>query len=152
MTDTERTGSNPPGERERWETPAPRQESDAWRGWITFAGAMLILLGAFQVIEGLVALFARGFYAVGPQGLIVSVDYNAWGWLHLIIGVVVIAAGAGILTGQTWARVLGIIFAGLSAIVNLAFLAANPFWAIIIIAVDVVVIYALAVHGREMQT
>src|SRR3954451_18280212 len=106
MTDTERTRSNPSGESGRWETPASRQDSESWRGWITFAGAMLILLGAFQVIEGLVALFARGFYAVGPQGLIVSVDYNAWGWLHLIIGVVVIAAGADTLTGQTWASVL----------------------------------------------
>jgi len=151
MTDTERTRSNPSGESGRWETPASRQDSESWRGWIVFAGAMMILLGAFQVIEGLVALFARGFYAVGPQGLVVNVDYNAWGWVHLIIGIVLVAAGAGILAGQTWARVLGIIFAGLSAVVNLAFMAANPFWAMIVIAVDVVVIYALAVHRRQMQ-
>jgi hypothetical protein len=136
----------------RSETTASRQQPSDWGGWITFAGTMMILLGSFQVIEGLVALLSPGFYAVGPQGLLISVDYNAWGWLHLGIGVVLVAAGGGLFTGQSWARVIGIVLAGLSALVNLAFVAAYPFWSIIVIAVDVVVIYALSVHGREMPS
>jgi hypothetical protein len=134
------------------EAPAPRQQPSNWGGWITFAGTMMILLGSFQVIEGLAALLSPGFYAVGPEGLLVSVDYNAWGWVHLGIGVVLVAAGGGLFTGQTWARVIGIVLAGLSALVNLAFIAAYPFWSIIVIAVDIVVIYALSVHGREMPS
>ena len=113
---------------------------------------MMIMLGTFQGIEGLVALLNRGFYAVGPEGLVVSVDYNAWGWLHLVIGLVLLATGLGVMTGQTWARVVGIVLAALSAVVNLAFMAAYPFWSIIVIFVDIVVIYALAVHGRQMRT
>jgi hypothetical protein len=113
---------------------------------------MMVLLGAFQVIEGLVALLRRGFYVVAPQGLVVDVDYNTWGWVHLIIGVVVAATGLGVLAGRTWARVVGVVFAGLSAIVNLAFFPAYPFWAAIVIVVDIVVIYALCVHGRQILT
>jgi hypothetical protein len=150
MTDTERTRSR--SDREYASGPGAQEQPGDWRGWITFAGVMMILLGAFQVIEGLVALLARGFYAVGPEGLVVSVDYNAWGWLHLVIGLVLIATGLGVMTGQTWARVVGIVFAGLSALVNLAFMAAYPFWSVIVIFVDIVVIYALAVHGRQMRT
>ena len=128
------------------------EEATGWVGWIWFAGVMMILLGTFQGIEGLVALLNRGFYAVGPEGLVVNVDYNAWGWLHLVIGLVLVATGLGIMTGQTWARVVGIFLAALSAVVNLAFMAAYPFWSIIVIFVDIVVIYALAVHGRQMRT
>jgi hypothetical protein len=150
MTDTDRTRSGPPREYASW--PDAQERSGDWRGWITFAGVMMIMLGTFQGIEGLVALLNRGFYAVGPEGLVVSVDYNAWGWLHLVIGLVLVATGLGVMTGQTWARVVGIVLAALSALVNLAFMAAYPFWSIIVIFVDIVVIYALAVHGRQMRT
>lgn len=117
-----------------------------------FAGIMMILLGAFQIIEGLVALFARGYYVVGPNGLVLTVNYATWGWVHFGIGVVAVLAGLGVLAGQAAARVVGIIFAALSAIVNLGFIAAYPIWSIIVIILDVIVIYALAVHGREMRT
>ncbi|GAA4731017.1 membrane protein [Actinomycetospora chibensis] len=150
MTDTDRTRSGPPQNDASWSD--ARERSGDWRGWITFAGVMMILLGTFQGIEGLVALLHRGFYAVGPEGLVVNVDYNAWGWLHLVIGLVLVATGLGVMTGQTWARVVGIGLAALSAVVNLAFMAAYPFWSVIVIFVDIVVIYALAVHGRQMRT
>jgi uncharacterized membrane protein len=123
-----------------------------WAGWVTFAGIMLILLGSFQTIEGLVAIFKDGYYLVGPEGLVVNVDYTTWGWTHLIIGILAILTGAGLLAGNTAARVAGVVLAALSAIVNLAFLAAYPVWSTIIIAVDVIVIYAIVVHGRELKT
>ena len=126
-----------------------------WVGWIIFAGVTMIVLGAFSIIEGLVAAFQPAYYHTvsGLYGnqLIVHVNYATWGWVHFGIGVAAVLVGFGVMTGQMWARVLGIAIAVISAIVNLAFLAAFPVWGIIIIAIDVLVIYALAVHGREMR-
>jgi hypothetical protein len=82
----------------------------------------------------------------------VSVDYTAWGWVHLIAGVVVALAGFGVMVGQMWARVLGVVLAVVSAIVNIGFLAAYPVWSAILITLDVLVIYALTVHGREVKS
>jgi hypothetical protein len=122
-----------------------------WVGWVFFAGLMLIMVGIFQAIDGLVALFKDDYYAVRPDGLVVNVDYTAWGWTHLIFGVLLVLVGLGLLMGQTWARVAGIILATLSAIANFAFIAAYPVWSIMIITIDVLVIYALAAHGKEVR-
>lgn len=136
--------------------PRPRRheassEPTGWTGWVVFGAVMMILLGSFQVIAGLVALFDEGYYLVGPNGLVVDVDYTAWGWTHLLVGVVALAAGFGLFTGATWARVLGITVAVISAIVNFGFVAASPFWAVTMITLDVLVIYAIAAHGKEME-
>ena len=123
----------------------------AWAGWVIFAGVMMIMLGSFQIIEGLVALFDDGFYAVASNGLVVNVDYNTWGWVHTIIGIVAIAAGLGLLAGNLAARIVGVGVAFLSALVNLAFISAYPIWSTIMIVIDVVVIFAIIVHGRELK-
>jgi hypothetical protein len=122
-----------------------------WTGWVIFASFMMFLLGAFQAIEGLVAIFDDGFYLVTPGNLVVDVNYNVWGTVHLILGVLLLLSGAGVLTGNLAARTVGVILAGLSALANLVFIEAYPFWSIIIITVDVLVIYALTVHGRELR-
>jgi hypothetical protein len=127
------------------------QEVTAWAGWVTFGGVMLIMMGAFQAIQGLVALFDDGFYAVHPSGLVVNVNYNAWGWTHLVIGVVGVLAGAGLLVGNMAARVVGVVIAFISALVNLAFISAYPIWSAIVITLDVIIIYAIIVHGRELK-
>ena len=126
-------------------------EPTRWVGWVLFAGCIMIVLGTFQVIAGLAALFNDGYYVVTSNNLLVSVDYAGWGWAHLIVGALVLAAGFGVLAGQTWARIVGIVLAGLSAIINLGFLAAFPVWSVLMIALDVIVIYALAMHGQEVQ-
>ncbi len=126
-------------------------EPSAWTGWVVFGGVMLIMLGTFQVIEGLVALFDDGFYLVRSNGLVVDVDYNTWGWIHLVIGVVGVLAGLGLLAGNMAARIVGVAIAFLSALVNLAFIGAYPIWSVIMITVDVIVIYAIIVHGRELK-
>jgi hypothetical protein len=113
---------------------------------------MLIMLGFFQMIEGLVALFNDGFYLVRADGLVVNVDYNAWGWAHLIVGAIAVAVGFGLMVGNMFARVAGIAIAMLSAILNLVFLSAYPVWSAIVIAIDVIVIYAIVVHGRELKS
>jgi hypothetical protein len=123
-----------------------------WTGWVVFASAMMFLLGCFQAVQGLVAIFDDGFYHVTEGGLVVDVDYTAWGWTHLLLGVLIIISGAGVLTGNLAARTVGVVLAGLSALVNLAFIEAYPVWSVMIITLDVLVIYALVVHGREMRS
>ncbi len=122
-----------------------------WVGWVIFAGVVMITLGAFHIIDGLVALFEKSYYLVTSSHLVVHVNYSAWGWTHLALGALFILVGFGVLAGQTWARVVGIALAVISAIINLAFLAAYPVWGVILIALDIVVIYALAMHGREVK-
>jgi hypothetical protein len=126
-------------------------EVTGWVAWVVFAGVVMLINGAFSAIAGLVALFEDDYYLVRPNGLVVNVDYTTWGWVHLLIGILIAAAGIGALLGQTWARVVGVVMASVSAIVNFAFLAAYPFWSTIVIALDVFVIYALVVHGREAR-
>jgi hypothetical protein len=122
-----------------------------WTGWVVFGGVMLIMLGAFQIIQGLVALFDDGFYLVASNGLVVNVNYNTWGWVHTVIGVIGVLAGLGLLAGNMVARVVGVAVAFLSALVNVAFISAYPVWSTILITIDVIVIYAIIVHGRELQ-
>jgi hypothetical protein len=122
-----------------------------WVGMVVFAGVMLLLLGGFQAIEGIVAIFRDQYYLTTSAGLVLTVDYTAWGWTHLLLGAIAILAGLGVLGGQTWARVVGIIIAVVSALANMMFLAAYPVWGTIVIAIDVLVIYALAAHGREVH-
>jgi hypothetical protein len=126
-------------------------EATAWAGWVLFAAVMMIVLGAFQIVAGLVALLEHHYYLVASSHLVVHVSYTTWGWVHLILGAVIVVVGLGLRTGVMWARILGITLAVVSAIVNLAFIAAYPIWGVLIIALDVVVIYALAVHGREVK-
>jgi hypothetical protein len=144
MTDTSHRGSS--------ETDARSGDAPtAWAGWVVFGGVMLILMGTFQVIEGLVALFDDGFYLVASNGLVVDVDYNTWGWIHMVIGVLAVLAGLGLLAGNMAARVAGVVIACLSALVNLAFISAYPVWSTIMITIDIIVIYAIIVHGRELK-
>ena len=121
--------------------------SGGWYGLVAFAGMMLIMLGSFHAIAGLVALFQDDYFLVGKSGLVVDVDYTAWGWAHLIGGVLAGLAGVGLFAGATWARVVAVIVALLSAILNLGFMSAYPLWSAIMIALDVLVIYAVTVHG-----
>jgi hypothetical protein len=122
-----------------------------WAGWAVFAGVMLVIVGAFQAIDGLVALFRDQVYLVRPSGLVVNVDYTAWGWVHLILGLVLIAAGAAIFSGRVWGRTLGVVAALVSAVLNFAYMASYPVWSTLIIAIDVLVIYALIAHGGELR-
>jgi hypothetical protein len=122
-----------------------------WVGWVAFAGVMMILAGVFQAIDGLIALFNDELYVVRPSGLVIDVDYTAWGWTHLLLGVLLIAAGSAVFSGRVWGRTLGVVAALLSAIVNFAFIPAYPVWSLLIITVDVLVIYALIAHGGELR-
>jgi hypothetical protein len=120
-----------------------------WVGFIYFAGVMLMLAGGLEMTQGFIALFRKDYYAVTSDGLVLTMNYTAWGWLHLAIALVMIATGVGMFLGSMWARVLGIVIACLSALATMAFLPAYPIWGTVVLAMDFLVIYALTVHGRE---
>lgn len=126
-------------------------DASGWVGWILFAAVMMLLVGSFHVIQGLVALFKDEYYVVGSSGLVLNIDYTAWGWIHIVGGLVAVAAGVALFRGKMWARVLGTVVACVSAVVNVGFLAAYPLWSITVIALDVAVIMALTVHGSEIS-
>lgn len=128
-----------------------RTDPTGWVGWIVFAGVMMVMIGVLHAIEGFVALFKDSYYLVTRNGLVVSVDYTGWGWIHLILGLLVALAGVALFTGRMWARVAGIALALLSILASFTFMAAYPLWSITVIVVDILVIYALVVHGREMR-
>jgi hypothetical protein len=136
----------------RRELAAASAGESAWVGWIAFGGMMMILLGAFHAIQGLVALLREEYFLVDESGLVLNVDFTAWGWVHVVVGVVAVMAGIGVMRGQVWARVVGTMLAMVSALLNLAFLAAYPMWSVLTITLDVVVILALTVHGSEVRS
>lgn len=131
---------------------ASRGGSAGVSGWVTgfavFAGIMLIVTGVFQAIEGLAAIIKDEFYVVA-RGYAFKYDVTGWGWFHLIVGIVVAAAGAAVLSGKLWGRVIGIIVAIVSAVTNFVFIPYYPVWSIMIIALDVVVIWALCKYNRK---
>jgi hypothetical protein len=123
----------------------------AWVGMVLFAGVVLLMLGGFEMIEGFVALLRDDFYLTTADGLAIPVSFTAWGWAQLIIGTITVATGVGVLFGQMWARVLAIVMGVFGALANMMFLPANPFWGTIVIALNVLCVYAIAAHGREIR-
>ena len=146
MSDTQTPARGSASHRGSYSSETPSR----WTGLVVFAAFMMWLLGFFQAIAGLAAIVNDDYYKVATKRLLIVSDYTTWGWIHLILGLVAIGAGIGIIAGQTWARVVGVILAILSAITNLAFIAAYPVWSIMVIALDVIAIYALIVHGKKL--
>jgi hypothetical protein len=129
-------------------TESRRTEPTGWVGWVWFAGIMLITIGVIDVFQGLIALFNDTFAVQVEAGLLVF-DLTQWGWIHVILGAVLILTGIGVLGGNMWARVIGIIVVILNLLAQLTVIDVNPWWATIVIILDVLVIYALVVHGGE---
>lgn len=122
-----------------------------WVGWVGFAGFILILNGVFSVIQGFVALIGSNYYYVVTNGSLFLFDLTGWGWWNLIIGVVLALTGLALFTGASWARIVAVVAAGLSAIGQLFLVPAQPWWALIVIAIDILVIYAVTAHGRDLR-
>jgi hypothetical protein len=128
---------------------AGRAEVSGWAvGFAWFAASMLILIGAFQFFEGLAAVLENEFFVVGPN-YVYELDVTAWGWIHMILGAVVLIAGWGVFSGQPWARGVGVAVATLVAIAQFFYIPYYPVWAVLIIALCVVCIWALAAYGRS---
>lgn len=126
------------------------QDYSSWAvGWAGFAGIMLIMIGVMDIVQGLVALFNDEFFVI-TEDWVFKFDVTAWGWIHLIVGVILIASGVGIFSGNVAARTVGVAVAGLAAIINFAWLPYFPLWSIVVIAICVAVIWALTAHGRDI--
>ena len=119
-------------------------------GWTAFAAGMMVMMGFWWVMVGVVAIINANFYAVSQDWIFKMVP-STWGWVHLGIGIVITLAGFGVINGRIWARTVGVILTILAALVAFAWLPTYPVWASLLIAVSVLVIWALTVHGRDMS-
>jgi hypothetical protein len=129
------------------------EERTGWTGWIVFASVMMIVGGSLNLIYGFIALVNDtwvGWNASTSNAVVL--DLTEWGWVHILLGACLVLAGLGVMTGNILARTVGVIVASVSLIGNFFFIPVYPLWAITVIVLDVLVIWALTAHGREMKT
>jgi hypothetical protein len=125
-------------------------ERTGWTGWITFAGVMMIIGGSLNLLYGIVAA-VNDEWVVWTNRADIYLDMSEWGWVHIVLGAIVLLAGIGVFSGNVLARIVGVIVASLSLLANFFFIPAYPLWAITVIVIDVLVIWALTAHGGEMR-
>jgi hypothetical protein len=125
-------------------------QRNAWSGWVSFAGWLMVIIGSIDAVEGLIAIIRGKYYVVSPQQIIVF-DMKTWGWITLLWGVLVALVGVGLLSGSSWARWVAIVVASLSFIVQLSFIGSTTYvlWGLSVLALTVVVLYALIVRWDE---
>ncbi|MFC8680605.1 hypothetical protein ACFT30_03715 [Microbacterium ureisolvens] len=125
--------------------------TSGWAGWGVFAAVVLIVGGTIDAFHGLQALIGPDTaYFLGQEALF-SIDIQSWGWWHLIIGAALILVGIFLLLGAKWARITAIVLVAINAIGQLSLISVQPWLSLALLAIDVVVIYALTVHGREID-
>ena len=122
-----------------------------WTGWGVFASVLLLIAGIFDLIFGIAAIIGPNTTVVVSDSGLFAVDVAAWGWWHIIAGIALILTSFFLYRGATWARVLAIILVIINAVGQLSLISAQPFWSLAILAVDVLILYALTVHGRELK-
>lgn len=121
-----------------------------WVGWVYFAAFMILLSGAFQAIIGLVALFNNTIIVSGEESVWLF-NIATWGWLHLLLGVILIFTGFNLFSGGMWGRAAGVVLVSLSAIANFTFLPVYPLWSLVVLVLDALILYALIAHGDEAK-
>ncbi len=134
-------------------TPSRTTEPDSYSGGAVgvtvFAGVIMFLTGFMGALQGLVALANDNFYVVGSE-YIFELDVTSWGWIHLILGLVVAGAGVALFQGATWARVVAVVLASLAILVNFLWMPYYPIWSLTLIAFSFFVIWAVTMHGRDI--
>lgn len=123
-----------------------------WVGWAYFASIMLIIGAAIDIFYGIMAIVGPNTAYFVSGGAVASFNVAAWGWWSLIVGVLLLLAGIFLMRGAMWARVFAVIIAAINAVSQLMSLPAQPWWSIVMVAIDVLVIYAVTVHGRELRS
>ncbi|MET9886685.1 hypothetical protein ABZZ20_26820 [Streptomyces sp. NPDC006430] len=119
-----------------------RNSTGIGSGWLVFAAVMMIAYGFMAIFAGIAAI-AKDEVFVATRNYIYNFDLTGWGWIHLILGIVILLAGFALFSGATWARMVGVVLVGLAMVANFLWLPYTPFWSIVLIAIDVVVIWAL---------
>jgi hypothetical protein len=125
-----------------------KSEPTGWTGWVMFSALMMLMIGSFNAVSGLAAVVENELFVTGPGGALL-VDMSAWGWVHLMLGAAVATVGVFLLRGAGWARYAAIGLVMLNMVTQMLVLPAYPLWALVVIAVDVLVLWALIVHGDE---
>ena len=127
-------------------------DSRRWTGWIAFAGWLMLIIGSLDFFEGLIAIIRGKYYVLTPEQIVVF-DIKTWGWITLLWGIVVAIAGLGILAGSGWARWFAIVVGSITFIEQLGFVggAQYPLWALTVLALTGVVLYALIVHWDQAE-
>ncbi|MEU6861679.1 hypothetical protein ABZ924_00160 [Streptomyces sp. NPDC046876] len=137
-------------------TPAPTGRSGTRRDWatggITFAGVLMTVMGAFTILEGIVALSKDDVFYQRIGDYIFKFNLSGWGWIHLILGILVLATGIGLLKGAVWARYAGVVLASLAVIVHFFWLPYQPLWGLVAIAIAVFIIWALCSDWDTART
>ena len=131
-------------------TKARTEQPTGWVGWIAFAATMMIIGGGLSMIYGFIAAVNDEWVVFGNRAD-VYLDLSAWGWVHMLVGLLVLLCGFGVLSGNLFARTIGVIIAGISLIANFLIIPIYPFWALTIIVIDALVIWALTAHGGEVR-
>ncbi len=126
-------------------------EVSGWVGWVGFASFMLLLGGVFAVLAGIAALFKDTVVYHSASNAVWVLNYTEWGWIHIIVGVLAILAAGSLMAGNMYGRIFAVVIALLSAFANMAFIPVYPFWSLLIITIDILVIYAVTVHGGELK-
>jgi hypothetical protein len=129
----------------------PKRPSDAWAGWVTFAVVILALIGTLNVIQGFIALFDDGYFVLRREEDLLLVEFTVWGVILLCWGGLLVGAALALASGRSWARWFAVVAAFVNVIAQIGFLSAYPLWAAILIALDVVVIFALTARWDEAR-
>lgn len=129
-----------------------RGRESAWVGWIWFGALMMILMGLWGMFSGLLAVFSPATIVGWTRYGLTTVDVSTWGWVHLAVSALVLVVGVSLLSSAAgWARVMAIVLTGLMLLLQFAALPATPWWSAASIALCVVVLWALVVHGDELR-
>ncbi|GAA3085571.1 hypothetical protein GCM10017562_64410 [Streptomyces roseofulvus] len=132
-------------------TSAPgRHDATHTSGWLVFAAVIMIFSGIMAALGGISAI-AEDDVFVATRNYVYQINLTGWGWIHLILGIVIALTGAALFTGATWARVVGVGLAGLSMIANFMWLPYTPWWALLIIAIDALIIWGLCVAPKPTR-
>ncbi len=125
--------------------------SSRWAGWHGFAAILLIVVGVFNVVDGLVAIAKDEVVLASGPRVTVLLDVTAWGWIHVVLGLFLAVAGVALFLGQAWARVVAVVVVALNMVTQVMNVPAYPIWSLLVIALDVVIIWALTVHGEALD-
>jgi hypothetical protein len=140
----------PPCREERKMSQTPYREPSGWAsGAVLFAGILMIVVGIMEGFQGLAAILEDEFFVL-TENYVFDLDVTAWGWIHLLLGILVIFGGFALMAGRTWGRILALILATLAAIANFFFIPYYPFWSLLMIALAVWVIWALTARWHEL--
>lgn len=125
-----------------------RATPTGWVGWVVFAGLMMLINGFMNAISGIVALAKDDVYVRGSRTTVL-LDLTAFGWVHLLLGILVAVAGFFVIRGATWAIAVAVVVTSVNILTQMLMLPSYPFWSVLIIALDVLILWALVVHGKE---